>query len=321
MQSKDTLGDRMKEFEGQESHRKFIPRLPICVRLDGRKFSSWTRGLQRPFDPRLSGLMVDLTKALVKETGAKVGYSQSDEISLVLFETDPTSQAYFGRRVQKIVSMTAAFASVWFSREVAKVLPEKADSLAFFDSRAWVVPSLFEASNALLWREQDATKNSITMAAQGHFPPAQLHKKTSSDKLKMMAGKGIDWDTYPRHFKRGTYVLRATETGPFDSEEIDELPAKHQARSNPDLEVTRSRIRVASLSPLSTIWNREGVLFRNEPEILKDCPDLNMVMTLLKRPIQEVSAWHYVEVQQKHFGIRFKTETKRLVEMRTGVLL
>lgn len=289
MQSKDTLGDRMKEYEGQEAHRTFAEGLPICIRLDGRKFSTWTKNLHRPFDARLSGLMIGLTLALVKETSAKVGYTQSDEISLVLYDTDTSSEGYFGGRIQKIVSMTSAFASAWFAREVPLVLPEKATKMALFDSRAWTVPSLQEATNTLIWRELDASKNSISMAAQRHFSTSQLHKKTSTDKLALLTSKGVDWNEYPQHFRRGTYVLRRTETGPFLPEELNELPPKHQAHSNPDLQVTRSRVTEEYLPPLVSIWNREGVLFNGEPVVLKEDEVLQRIATTKCKPVESLT--------------------------------
>ncbi len=81
---KDSMGDRMKRYERVEAERRLSSALPVVARIDGRCFSSWTNGLQRPHDARLHRLMVDTTTHLMREAGACVGYTQSDEISGVV---------------------------------------------------------------------------------------------------------------------------------------------------------------------------------------------------------------------------------------------
>ena len=108
MTDKTAFGDRMKLYERMEAGRRFMPRLPICVRLDGKGFSKWTRGLARPYDPRLSALMEHVATRLVEETQAVIGYTQSDEISLVFYTADPKAQVFFDGRIQKMTSVLAA---------------------------------------------------------------------------------------------------------------------------------------------------------------------------------------------------------------------
>jgi len=258
----------MKEYEMAEGGRRFLPCAPVCIRLDGRGFSRWTKGLHRPYDERLSGLMVDVTKILVAETNALVGYTQSDEISLVMYEPRGAAETYFGQRIQKTVSMTAAVATAHFNRLAPERLPEKAGKLAFFDSRAWTMPTLTEAANALLWREIDATKNSISMAAQGYFSHKALHGKTGAEKQEMLHEKGINWNDYPAFFKRGTYVTRVEKSTPFTAEEISLLPPKHQARTNPELVVVRHSIETRDFPPMTSVKNRVAVLFQGEEPVI-----------------------------------------------------
>jgi len=271
--SKDSLGDRMKGQQMAEGGRCFLPGVPVCIRLDGRGFSRYTKGLHRPYDQRLSEIMVELTKTLVSETNALIGYTQSDEISLVLYEPNTSETTYFGGRIQKTVSMTAAVATAHFNRLAALSLPEKAGKIAYFDSRAWSVPTLMEAANCLLWRELDATKNSISMAAQGFFSHKILHGKTGAEKQEMMFQNGVNWNDYPAFFKRGTYVTRVEKSTPFTKEELDGLPERHQARTNPDLVVVRHCIEARDFPLMSSVKNRVGVFFHGEtPEVLDKGP-------------------------------------------------
>ena len=110
----DALGDRMKMYERMGSPERFMPLLPVMVRIDGRAFHSFVQGLNRPYDERLSQMMIDTTKYLVQETNAVMGYCQSDEISLCYESTDPNVQIFFDGRSAKIVSQHAEMTSVFF---------------------------------------------------------------------------------------------------------------------------------------------------------------------------------------------------------------
>jgi tRNA(His) 5'-end guanylyltransferase len=231
------------------------------ARLDGRSFHTFTRKLNRPFDERLTRCMVEATKFMVEETGAIVGYTQSDEISLVWHSNDLASQIFFGGRVLKMASVLSAMVSVEFNRLVREHLPEKANQAPVFDCRVWNVPTRTEAVNAFIWRELDATKNAISMAAQAVFSHKELQGKSGKEKQEMLFKKGVNFNDYPAAFKRGTYIRKRTESRRFSTEEIDRLPLKHAARSNPNLMVERSVISVLPLEPLVRIVNREAVLF------------------------------------------------------------
>lgn len=264
----DELGDRMKMYEGAEAQRRLVPLLPVVARIDGRRFSVFTRGLKRPYDPDLAKIMVAVTKELVDETSALLGYTQSDEITLVMYSDRSESQVYFDGRVQKMVSSLAAFASVHFNRLLIAHLPSKAMLFPTFDARVWNVPTLEEAANTVLWRELDATKNSIAMAARAYFSHAQLFSKNGKQMQEMLHGVGVNWNDYPDGFKRGTFVLRRAIERPFTTEELEALPPKHNARTNPNLVTRRVVTDVTTLPRLLSVANRVGALFRGEPPIL-----------------------------------------------------
>lgn len=260
MSQTDELGDRMKVYENAEA-RRLMPLLPVMARIDGRCFSSFTRGMRRPFDPTMAEAMIDTAVFLVKETNACMGYTQSDEITLAWHSTDPKSQIWFDGRVLKMASQLGALATLNFYRYIVVAMPDYAHRLPTFDARVWSVPNRTEGANVFLWREWDATKNSLTMAASGYYSHKDLHGKNGRDKHDMLHAKGINWNDYPVFFKRGTYVQRRTVTKPFSAEELERLPEKHQARANPDLLVERSEYEPVDMPPFASVTNREAVIF------------------------------------------------------------
>ncbi len=267
--SDDSLGDRMKLAEMMEAGRKSLQYLPVLIRLDGKGFSKFTEGLARPYDERLHNLMIETCKCLLQETSATISYTQSDEISLSLYSNDYKSQIYFDGKFQKICSVLAAKCSVFFNKNLAKFIPEKADKNPVFDCRVWQVATLEEGANCYLWRELDASKNSISMAARHYFEHAELQDKNGAEMQEMLFQKhGVNWNNYPDFFKRGSFIQRKVISSKFTAEELDKLPVKHQARSNPDLVIERTEYRRIDMPKLNTVTNRVGVLFFGEDPVV-----------------------------------------------------
>ncbi|MFO7567564.1 MAG: tRNA(His) guanylyltransferase Thg1 family protein [Enhygromyxa sp.] len=270
MTDKTGLGDRMKVYERAEAGRRCLPLLPICARIDGKRFSRFTVGLERPYDERLSRLMIEVTKELVEHSHARIGYTQSDEISLLLHADSFGSQVFLDGRVQKLTSILASMATAHFNALLPRRIPEKAGKLALFDCRVWTLPSREEAANVFLWREQDATKNSISMAARAHYSHRELDHKNAAEMQEMLFQKGVNWNDYPAFFKRGTVVRRQVVRRAFTAEELDSLPPMHAARKDPELMIERSELRELELPPLGKLRNRVAVLFEGaEPELVE----------------------------------------------------
>lgn len=229
--SKDTRGDRLKAQERVEAGRKADKTKPLMCRLDGKAFHTFTRGLKRPYDERLSQLMIDTTKYLVEHTHAKIGYCQSDEISLywVLdLATNPEAQVMFDGKFQKLTSVLAGMASAFFSKELATRIPEKADQVAVFDARVWNVDTITEVYENFLWRQDDAIKNSISMTAQAHFSAKKLHGVGSEAKKVMLHAYGFPaWEDYPTFFKSGTFVTRKSVLVELTPEQLEKIPVEH----------------------------------------------------------------------------------------------
>lgn len=254
------LGDRMKQWEAVETSRKAMRGLPLLARLDGRSFHTYTRGLDRPYDVRLSDCMILTMQYLVKETHALTGYVQSDEISLLWdVDVNSESQFMFDGKFQKLVSVLAGMASAKFARCASRFLPEKDELLPMFDCRVWQVPTKAEAANTFLWRELDATKNAISMAAFSMFSPNELHGKNGAEKQEMMFSKfGVNFNDYPAFFKRGVYAKRVQVI-----REAEVLLPKHDLIPDEDGKywVTRNVVQSLDLPRATQIANYEELLF------------------------------------------------------------
>lgn len=259
---KDKLGDRMKRYELEEGGRRMMPLLPIVVRMDGIAFSTFTKGLKRPYDENFSRCMIEATKYLVARWNADIGYTQSDEISLYFNNRDPLAQMPFDGRYQKLVGALASGASISFFKQVVQHLPQKAELNPEFDCRVWQLPNDDEVYNMFLWREADATTNSLSMAAQSQYHHTALHKKGRAQLHEMLFEKGINWNTYPAFFKRGTYVMRRVVNRVLTIEELEKIPHKHR-HLHAGI-TTRNEISVIDMPPIFTIKGLQDVLLHGE---------------------------------------------------------
>lgn len=258
--AKDGIGERCKSYEVAEGARRAMRGIPLLSRLDGRAFHTFTRDLARPYDPGFSTAMIETTRFLVREMNALVGYTQSDEITLAWFESSQSASDYeFAGRFQKLTSVLAGMASTRFYQLVLEHLPSKRGATPHFDCRVWQVPTLADAAEVFVWREDDATKNSITMAAQAHYSDAELDEKSSGMKQELLWQKGINWNDYPPFFKRGTYLQRRTFERTLSPEERDRIPEVH--RPPVGAMFARSEVVVLELPPVRSLANLAAVLF------------------------------------------------------------
>jgi tRNA(His) 5'-end guanylyltransferase len=267
--AEDDFGDRMKSYEAVEAKRKLDRNLPIYVRIDGRGFSKFTRDMERPFDARMSGAMIEATRYIVEKSHARIGYTQSDEISLV-FLAGENSDILFSGRVQKMTSVLASQTTVAFLNAIRRIpgFEHYADRFPHFDCRVFQLPSTTEAANAFLWRERDAVKNSVSMAARAHFSHSALQNKSGGEMKEMMAGIGVNFDDYPRFFKSGTWVRRVTYERAFTPEELAGI--RVEFRPPEGQLVQRSEVREIDIPDFGKVANREDVIFNGADPILKD---------------------------------------------------
>ncbi len=257
VETRDEFGDRMKQYEAVETSRRLDVHLPIYARIDGRSFSTFTRGMARPFDVAMSRAMIETTKYLVGSTHASAGYTQSDEISLVWMAEGEASDVLFSGKVQKMVSVLASMAAAKFAR-VCPLGYE--DKFPHFDARVFQLPSITEGANAFLWRAMDARKNAISMAAQAKFSPKMLHGKRQRDMLAMLRDAGISFEDYPDFFKNGTFARRKTVLRDMTPDELSAIPEAFR----PTGPVQRSEIEERSDFFFREISNREEYVFAGE---------------------------------------------------------
>jgi len=240
---KDSLGDRMKNYYESIPKTKLMRRTPVIIRIDGKAFHTFTRGFNKPYDVVLSNAMVKTMEELCRNIqGCVFGYTQSDEITLALIDYNTLdTQAWFDYEVQKLCSVSASMATAYFNKffsdeslqyyrwvyfndyqikdrfpkENRYLVPdnERAVDLigkyqnkvssAMFDSRCFNIPKE-EVCNMFIWRQQDATRNSIEMLGRHYFSPKQLFKKNCSDIQDMlMETHGVNWNNVDTIFKRG----------------------------------------------------------------------------------------------------------------------
>ena len=261
-----TFSERMKGYETRFTPR-LMPLLPTLARLDGRNFHKFTKALRRPYDARLAEMMIDLTSFLVKETGAILGYTQSDEISLVWYADNTRTETCFGGKVAKMTSVMASMATAHFNEALPTQIPEKRGNkpLPVFDNRVWQVPTLAEAAHYFRWRQQDAIRNSVQMAARSVYSHSNCKGKKTLELKAMLLKQGINWENYFPHFRHGSFLRRERCLRTFTPEEIEKLPRQHDARTNPNLQVLRTEIKPAALPPLAEISNLSQCLFAREP--------------------------------------------------------
>lgn len=235
MSVNDELGKRMKEYYESIPKTKLMRRTPVAIRIDGKAFHTFTRGFEKPFDRVLIKSMQETMKYLCENIqGCVLGYTQSDEITLILVDyKNLNSSAWFDYEVQKMCSIAASMATMAFNKffeqnvfEFDNLLPSKigmderdfrniaqsyevaVNKGAMFDARVFNIPKE-EVTNIVYWRQLDATRNSIQMVGQANFSHKELQNKSCNMIQDMlMTEKGINWNDFPTHQKRGTCCIK-----------------------------------------------------------------------------------------------------------------
>jgi tRNA(His) 5'-end guanylyltransferase len=269
----DTFGDRMKAYEAVETDRRLDARTgPVYARLDGRGFSKFTRGMARPFDPRMTAAMQRTCADLVAHTKAVIGFTQSDEISLAweLTDENPLAQMLFDGKIQKLVSVLSGYATASFIRALLETPDPEfqgyVQKLPHFDTRIFSLPSREEGANAFLWRVKDAERNAVQMVAQANYSHRELQGVSTKAALEMMERDGIDFHGLPDAFKHGSFYRRERGLQPLT--EAARLAIPEAFRPEPGATMARGGVkRLDDIQSFGDVVNRVGVIFDGEAPI------------------------------------------------------
>jgi tRNA(His) guanylyltransferase len=244
--SNDNLGDRMKSYE--DAYRTQLPiRLPVIIRIDGKAFHTYTATCKRPVDAGLVEVMNLTAIELCKQIqGTQIAYVQSDEISLLLTNYATTdTQSWFENNLQKMVSVAASIAGVTFSMNSHKIWGEDQGwsgwkipiiKPAYFDARAFVLPKE-DVTNYFLWRQQDATRNSVQMLARSLYSHKECTDKNNSELQEMCFQKGINWNDVPIPQKRGRCIIKRSVPGTALNKKTGETVSFQRSEWTPDNEI------------------------------------------------------------------------------------
>lgn len=217
------LSERMNDYVKVTDH-KLMKKQPAILWIDGKAFHTFCRGLNKPFDEVLIKTMQETAIKLCENIqGAKLAYVQSDEISIVLTDWEQyTTDAWFNYRIQKLASVTASMATLYFNNiwldkcggalcsgndKDFEIYFPKRHRNATFDCKAFNLPN-HEVENWLLFRQNDWCRNSIQMYARSEFSQKQLHKKNRVAMSKMLLDVGKDWEELDSYLKYGSVIIK-----------------------------------------------------------------------------------------------------------------
>jgi tRNA(His) guanylyltransferase len=189
----------------EDALRLVLPRRAyVVIRIDGRGFHTFTKDLERPYSRKLADALDQAAIALCREMiGCRFAYGQSDEFSFLLTDFEKENAAlWFDGNVQKIVSVSASLFTAYFNRAYPS------DRIAAFDSRVLLISRREEAQKYFLWRQLDASANSLNMLASAHYSHSELVGKSNVEKHEMLHAKGVNWAKQSPDFKRGRVVRR-----------------------------------------------------------------------------------------------------------------
>lgn len=223
----EQYGIYMKTFEKDIPHQISNDQ-SFIVRLDGRAFHSFTRGLQKPFSPELRFCMVETAKHLAEKFNAKLAFVQSDEITLLFqYEVGPAEHMFGGKR-DKFISLTAAEASVFFNDVIRQNIPEKSYMRPVFDSR---IVRCDDSEIPLLnfrWRQMDCVRNAIAMIAQANISHKKLQGVNVRGQIEMLRDMGVMYEAFSEFERLGTFIRKVRVKKELSQEQIDRIPVQNR---------------------------------------------------------------------------------------------
>lgn len=244
MADRSDIGNRMKGYENV-SKTRLTRRTPVAIRIDGCHFHTFLKGWIKPFDFLIQRAMEYTTLELCNHIqGCVFGYTQSDEITLILcdyqtFESEP----WFDNEVQKICSVSASMASMYFNKflrenvdyyifsmekdreywykyemsiskwdEYVKRIHKKIAGGAYFDARCFNIPKE-EVTNLIYWRQLDCMRNSVLSVGQANFTQSFLNGRSCKEIKEDLRMRDCckNWEDYSEKEKYGIMIYKNSE--------------------------------------------------------------------------------------------------------------
>jgi tRNA(His) guanylyltransferase len=211
------LKDRIDSYR-EASDYKLLNRLPIIICVNGRSFAKNTSLIDKPYCSKFAECILSTTLRLCSEIdGSLFAYQHGDEIVIVARnDQNPDTSPWYDNKLQKICSVTASIASLHFNACASAIgLNLGGDSV--FTSQTFVVPNIMEATNTMIYKQQQNFHSSIQSACF-----YELLKKYDKNNIKEMLNGlsldekidllnqecGIDFNEYPLPFRRGAAAYK-----------------------------------------------------------------------------------------------------------------
>lgn len=227
--------NEFKKFENKNNFQ-LESNKPIIIRIDGCHFKSFTKGLNK-FNQLFDLTMIQTMKYLCENIpDCKFGFTQSDEISLLLLLNNEENDGWFNLRLQKLCSVSASLATLAFNFywtentatkrslpatieympeekqqeyiKQAKLYSSKLNS-AYFDARAFNIENNL-IQEYFIYRQNDCMKNSIQTFGRVYFNQSVLKNlNTQEIKEKIKNEKNVVWEeSITRHQQIGSFCIK-----------------------------------------------------------------------------------------------------------------
>jgi tRNA(His) guanylyltransferase len=207
------LADRINSYQNNTDY-KLLARVPIIICINGRAFAKVTQLLDKPYCPKFAECLLSTMLRLCADIeGAMFAYQHNDEVVIVTRNDQSNDTApWYDNKLQKICSITSAIASMHFN-ECATAMGLNLAGAPVFTSQVFVVPSLGEATNTFIYKQQQNFHTSIQSACLYNL----LNKYDKNNIKEMLTGLNVDekidlldqecdikYADYPSSFRRGT---------------------------------------------------------------------------------------------------------------------
>lgn len=211
------LKDRIDSYQAATDY-KLLNRVPIIIVINGRSFAKVTQLLDKPYCQKFSECILSTMLRLCTDIeGAIFGYQHNDEIVIIARnDQNPDTSPWYDNKLQKICSVISAIATIHFN-ECASAIQLNLTGEPIFTSQVFVVPTIGEAINTFIYKQQQNFHTSVQSACLYNL----LNKYDKNTIKDMLVGLNVDekidllsqecdirYNDYPVSFRRGTAAYK-----------------------------------------------------------------------------------------------------------------